>query len=140
MIQAIVHLLTESTQVQAIVGRTKDDDKWCVFPTIVMLGEVGKNSNYICAAISGTVPTPGRCVSLLDKVTVDLLIYSDDYAELDALANVSRIAIDGHKGNVVGVTLDGVKFANEYDDYDDTVQKYLRVQTYQADVRRNITV
>lgn len=139
MIQAIVHLLTESSQVQDIVGKTKDDDKWNVFPVIVPLGEVKKDSNYLCALITGNQPTPGRCVSGIDKVAVDLLIYAQEYPDLDALANAARLVIDGFKGTAVGVTIDVVRFSDEYDDYEQSVQKYMRVQTYQIDVRRNVT-
>jgi hypothetical protein len=139
MIQAVVHLLTESTLVRTLVGRNRDEDRWCVYPTVVFLGEVEKDSNYICAAITGNSPTVGRCVSQLDKVAFDLLIYAEEYSDLDALANAARLAIDGFKGSIVGVSLDIVRFSNEYDDYDDTVKKYLRVQSYQADVRRNVS-
>jgi hypothetical protein len=140
MIQAVVHLLTESSKVCDLVGRNKDDDKWCVYPTVVFMGEVGQDSNYICAAITGNSPTVGRCVSQLDKVSFDLLIYAEEYSEVDALANAARLVIDGYKGKVVGVNIDIVRFSNEYDDYDTEVKKYLRVQSYQADVRRNVTV
>lgn len=138
MIQGIIALNADDTTVREIVGRNQSDEGWNVYPVYAPENEVAEDRPFITARITGTTPTSGRCVSQLDQVAFDLVVFAADYETLDRLANASRLVTDGYSGPYNGVDFASITFKGQADAVEDT-GLLARVMSYNAAVRRSIT-
>lgn len=138
MIQGLIALQVQDTTIQEIVGRNESDTGYNVYPVYAPEKEVSADAAFITARITGTTPTSGRCVSTLDQVAADVVIFASDYETLDRLANASRLVLDGYKGEINGVVFSLISFRSQVDAVEES-GLLARIMSYNASVRRTIT-
>jgi hypothetical protein len=101
---AIYDILTSNTPVTNLVGTR-------IFPDMATQQAVYP---FVVYEISNTAPTNTKDgPSGLDEVTVNVMAYSNSYAEAQNIADKIRRAIDRTRGTFAGVVIQSIEFQNQ---------------------------
>lgn len=127
MIQGVVQQLLETPAVINLVGQK-------VFPVVA---KQNTNKPYITAKIIGNTPNQNKeAGSTLDAVTFQVFSYAENYADVDAIDNAVRSALDNKMGTIEGIRFDRIYFETHMDFFDNEDQAFIREARYTAMVRR----
>jgi hypothetical protein len=102
---AIYNILTTSAPVTALVGSQ-------VFPDMATQQAAYPFIVYEVASTISTETKDGP--SHLDEVSVNVMCYSNSYAQAQDLAKKVRIALDRTRGTFGGVVIQSIQFTNQF--------------------------
>jgi hypothetical protein len=128
---AIYHILTNATAVTDIVGSQ-------IFPDMATQQAFYP---FIVYEVSGTIPTDTKDgPSKLDEVSINVMCYSNSYAQAQELASKVRIALDRTKGTFAGVEIQSIQFTNQFSTAMSFEKKvYVLEQNYDVREVRNVS-
>jgi hypothetical protein len=128
---AIYHILTNASDVTDIVGSQ-------IFPDVATQQAVYP---FIVYEVSGTIPSDTKDgPSKLDEVSVNVMCYSNSYAQAQQLASKVRIALDRTKGTFAGVEIQSIQFTNQFSTAMSFEKKvYVLEQNYDVREVRNVS-
>jgi hypothetical protein len=128
---AIYHILTNASDVTDIVGSQ-------IFPDMATQQAVYP---FIVYEVSGTIPTDTKDgPSKLDEVSINVMCYSNSYAQAQELASKVRIALDRTKGTFAGVEIQSIQFINQFSTAMSFEKKvYVLEQNYDVREVRNVS-
>lgn len=75
-------------------------------------------------------------VSKLDVVRLQVSVFGNTYAEVDALATTVRTTLDRYRGTKVNTVIDHIVFENEVDMFDDGAAYYHRAVDFFVRVKK----
>jgi len=127
---AIFNILTNATAVTDIVGSQ-------IFPDMATQQAVYP---FIVYEVSSTIPTDTKDgPSKLDEVSVNVMCYSNSYAQAQELASKVRIALDRTRGTFAGVEIQSIQFTNQFSTAMSFEKKvYVLEQNYDVREVRNV--
>ena len=104
MIKGVYHILRNSTPVTDVVSQK-------IFPVVIPQG-----TKYPCLVIntdSTQVNMHKQSPTGLVEVALQVEIYADNYADVEAIKNACRSALDNYKGTASGETFQRIMFEDE---------------------------
>lgn len=117
----LYNLLSNDVDVSAIVGTN-------IFP---FLAVENVNYPYIVFSQSGLEPTNEKDgVSCLDKIEVEIEMYSETLAEVEDLADKVRVLLDRYTGTVETLIIQSATFLAEETGYSDIDRVFLKMHSY----------
>lgn len=117
----IYNLLSNDVDVSAIVGTN-------IFPYLAIESVAYP---YIVYSQTGLEPTNEKDgVSCLDKIEVEIEMYSETLAEVEDLADKVRTVLDRYNGTVETLIIQSATFLAEDMGYSDIDRVFLKMQSY----------
>lgn len=116
--KSIYKLLVDNVFITTHVG-TK------IYPVMARQAAVDPMIIY---GVSGTRPEETKLgVSKEDWVSVEVLVYAQDYDQIHAIAKEVRLSLDYKTGNIEGNEISNIVFENYNDSYENERQSYVGV-------------
>jgi hypothetical protein len=133
MIQGIIEILSEDTNVLALVG-TYGDNIPKVFPVRAPQQAIADNDLDYWITASKDVSTPNdakACDGGLDSANVTVMIYGQEYSKVDDIYEAVRAALNQRAYTTdAGINLASMVLVSDYDAFDDNAQRIVRVSKY----------
>jgi hypothetical protein len=141
MIQGIIEILLDDVTTRTLVGQDKTLTTYKFYPVISPQSE---RPPYVVGALTGTSPAQTKdCVSTLDNENFDLLIYGNNYEEVDNIDRAIRTALDGKNSNTDnGIHFNKIYFQSRRDAAVEGKEGmiFCRVASYSAEVKVNAVI
>lgn len=77
-----------------------------------------------------------QAASGLDQYRVQLNVYSEQLAEVEAIATAIRAILDNYTGTIGTTVIDKIRFMLEVDLFDDQAQYYCKATDYKIRIKR----
>jgi hypothetical protein len=124
--EAIYTILTTAPEFSAIAGNR-------VYPL-----RVAQGAALPSVAFQTISNNPASCKegANQDKKRIQINIYSEEYDQVEALAEICRTLLDGFSGTVAETSIAGITYESETDLHDNAAEIYFKAQDYTITINR----
>jgi len=138
MTSGIVEILTDSNQVQVLVGQNEATSKFKVYP--FKAPQTEKGPYIVVAKTANSSVSQGKEIeSTLDYPTYDVLHYAKNFRLTEQLHEATRAALDNVSSVTAVCTFKRIWLVTDRDAFDESAEMHVHVTTYAAEQYRTVT-